>query len=164
MISSPPVGANHDSPLHKTFLHHSPINVQSVSAGSIIRQFISSITRKIVAQFGGASDDWRRINGDDNMEPWYSLILGDGMTASTPADEIEASFKQAFIVAGKPRGMAVFTHSDSEGRLHCEVTAYFSPSAAEVAKKFEARPCAKPSRMGLVRLAGDEEAWSVLFP
>ena len=60
--------------------------------------------------------------------------------------------------------MAVFTRNESEGRLHCEVIAYFSPSAAEVAKAFDAEPCEKPSRGELGLLAGDKQAWSVLFP
>jgi hypothetical protein len=60
--------------------------------------------------------------------------------------------------------MAVFTRVESEGRLHCEVIAYFSPATADVAKKFNTEPCGKPVRTGLVLLAGDERGWSVLFP
>jgi hypothetical protein len=97
------------------------------------------------------------------MESWYSLVLGDGMTASMPSDEIEELFRRAFVAAGRPSDMAVFTRSDQEGRLHCEVTAYFSPSAADVARRFDARPCVKPARIGLGLLAGDESAWAVLF-
>jgi hypothetical protein len=97
------------------------------------------------------------------MDTWYSVVLGDGMTAAMPSDEIQEAFRSAYTAAGMPRGMAVFTRSDSDGRLHCEVTAFFSPPAAEVARKFEARPCAKPSRAGLSLLAGDQSAWEVLF-
>jgi hypothetical protein len=60
--------------------------------------------------------------------------------------------------------MAVFTRHESEGRLHCEVMAYFSPSASEAAEAFDGQPCAKPARAGLGLLAGDEESWSLLFP
>ena len=98
------------------------------------------------------------------MNSWYSLSLGDGMMAPTPSDEIEKSFSQVFQRAGSPPDMAVFTRPESEGRLYCEVIAYFSPAASEVAKEFDAEPCAKPLRMGLGLLAGDERAWSVLFP
>ncbi len=98
------------------------------------------------------------------MSNWYSMSLGDGMLAPTPASEIEETFLREFAAAGKPPDMAVFTRPESEGRLHCEVMAYFSPAASEVAKAFEARPCAKPARSGLGLLAGDERAWSVLFP
>ena len=97
------------------------------------------------------------------MESWYSISLGDGMIASMESTAIEEVFRQAFSAAGKPRAMAVFTRSESEGRLHCEVMAYFSPAAKEVAKAFDAEPCAKPSRAGLGLLAGDERSWSVLF-
>jgi len=69
-----------------------------------------------------------------------------------------------FESAGKPVDMAVFTRYESEGRLHCEVTAYFSPAAAEVAKVFDAEPCEKPLRGELGLLAGDKQALSVLFP
>ena len=97
------------------------------------------------------------------MDYWYSVSLGDGITAATPSAEIEERFQEAFIAAGKPPDMAVFTRPESEGRLYCEVIAYFSPAAAKVAKAFEAEPCAKPLRAGLGLLAGDEKAWSVLF-
>ena len=97
------------------------------------------------------------------MEPWYSKELGDGMTAATPSDEIERAFLQQFNAAGKPLTMAVFTRLESEGRLHCEVIAYFSPAAKGVAEVFDARACDKPSRAGLGLLAGDQRSWSVLF-
>src|SRR5512133_1512007 len=95
---------------------------------------------------------------------WYSLSLGDGMMAGTPSAEIEAVFLEKFASAGKPLEMAVFTRPESEGRLYCEVIAYFSPAAASVAQAFDAEPCEKPSRFGLGLLVGDEGCWSVLFP
>ena len=98
------------------------------------------------------------------MDNWYSLSLGDGIMAGTPASEIEAAFLQSYTAAGKPPEMAVFTRPESEGRLHCEVFAYFSPAAASVAKAFDAEPCARPVRAGLGLLAGAERSWSVLFP
>ncbi len=98
------------------------------------------------------------------MNSWYSLSLGDGIMAATPTTEIEDAFLQAFTAAGRPPEMAVFTRPESEGRLHCEVFAYFSPAAAGVAKAFDAEPCAKPLRSGLGLLAGDERSWSLLFP
>jgi hypothetical protein len=98
------------------------------------------------------------------METWYSLSLGDGMIAPSPSAQIEEEFLKAFQTAGMPPEMAVFTRAESEGRLHCEVTAYFSPAAKEVAEAFDAEPCEKPSQMGLGLLAGDERSWSVLFP
>lgn len=96
-------------------------------------------------------------------DPWYSKDLGDGMMASIPSAEIEEAFTAAFHAAGNPPAMAVFTRADSAGRMHCEVTAYFSPSAAQVARALGATPCPKPARAGLSLLAGDSRSWSVLF-
>jgi hypothetical protein len=59
--------------------------------------------------------------------------------------------------------MAVFTRAESEGRLHCEIIAYFSPRARELAIAFDAQPCEPPGRAGLGLLAGDGASWSVLF-
>ena len=98
------------------------------------------------------------------MESWFSVSLGDGMLAPTPSAEIEEVFQPAYAAAGKPPEMAVFTRPESEGRLHCEVMAYFSPAAQEVAEAFDAEPSGKPARAGLGLLAGMEECWSVLFP
>lgn len=98
------------------------------------------------------------------MNYWYSISLGDGIMAAAPSAELETLFRRFFTAAGMPSNMAVFTRSESEGRLHCEVIAYFSPAAVEVAKAVEAQPCVKPERTGLSLLAGDERAWSKLFP
>src|SRR5574341_2152260 len=98
------------------------------------------------------------------MGPWYSISLGDGMMAVTPSAEIVEIFLQSFASAGRPSDMAVFTRLESEGRLHCEVIAYFSPAAQDMAKIFDAKTCGKPTRAGLGLLAGDERSWSVLFP
>jgi hypothetical protein len=98
------------------------------------------------------------------MKPWCSVSLGDGMLAPTPSAEIEAAFLAVFAAAGRPPEMAVFTRPESEGRLHCEIMAYFSPAAHEVARAFEAEPCGKPARAGLGLLAGEDASWSVLFP
>ena len=97
------------------------------------------------------------------MSPWYRLSLGDGMTAGLPSTEIEEAFRPVFAASGCPPEMAVFTRPESEGRLHCEVIAYFSPAASEIAEAFESEPCEKPERPGLALLAGGEECWSALF-
>jgi|SRR5829696_502254 len=98
------------------------------------------------------------------METWYSMSLGDGMMAAVPSAEIEEQFQRSFIAAGRPVDMAVFTRSESEGRLHCEVIAYFSPAASKVAQAVDAEPCDAPARTGLGLLAGDPGCWSMLFP
>lgn len=97
------------------------------------------------------------------MEKWYSIGLGDGMLAIEPSEEIKELFSQAYSAKGMPPEIAVFTRYESEGRLHCEVVAYFSPAAAEIAKALHAEPCEKPVRAGLGLLVGDERAWSSLF-
>ncbi len=98
------------------------------------------------------------------METWHSIELGDGMFAVAPMDEIKAAFQRSFNEAGKPTNMAVFTRYESEGRLHCEVIAYFSPATRSIAQAFDAQPCEKPERTELGLLAGDAQAWSILFP
>lgn len=98
------------------------------------------------------------------MDSWHSKELGDGIMAAMPSDEIVKTFLQQFKGAGKPPNMAVFTRLESEGRLHCEVIAYFSPAAQGVAEAFDAQPCEKPSRAGMALLAGDKLSWSLLFP
>ena len=98
------------------------------------------------------------------MNTWYTKGLGDGITAATPSEEIRDAFLRSFQAADKPLGMAIFTRLESEGRLHCELIAYFSPSAGEVADAFDALPCAQPVRSGLDLLAGDPRCWSLLFP
>lgn len=98
------------------------------------------------------------------MSTWYSLSLGDGIVAPTPLADIETEFRRAFQAAGRPLDMAVFTRPESEGRLHCEIIAYFSPAAGRLARAFDAEPCERPVRAGLGLAAGDLECWSVLFP
>ena len=98
------------------------------------------------------------------IETWYALSLGDGMTSGLTSSEIEDSFARLFAAAGNPPDMAVFTRPESEGRLHCEVIAYFSPAARDLARAFDAEPCEQPSRAGLGLLGGDDAAWSALFP
>ncbi len=84
------------------------------------------------------------------------------MWAPIVCAEIEETFQPLFESAGKPADMAIFVRRE-EGSLHCEVIAYFSPEAGNVADSFDALPCAKPSRKGLELLAGDENCWSTLF-
>lgn len=100
----------------------------------------------------------------EQMNTWYSLALGDGMWAPTLTAQIEEIFLPLFGKAGMPVDMAVFTRSESEGRLHCEVITYFSPAAGDVAEAFDAEPCEKPSRNGLGLLAGDPHCWVFFFP
>jgi hypothetical protein len=98
------------------------------------------------------------------MTGWFSKNLGDAMLAGEPLGQVEVLFRASYAKASSPKDMAVFIRHESEGRLHCEVVAYFSPAAAVVAREVDADPCAKPSPDGLSLLAGAEESWAVLFP
>ena len=98
------------------------------------------------------------------MGTWFRKPLGDAMLAFEPLGRIEAAFGALRAAGGVPVDTAVFTRHDSEGRLHCQVTAYFSPAAAGVAQVLAAEPCAQPSRRGLDLLVGDPRCWPVLFP
>ncbi len=98
------------------------------------------------------------------MSAWFSLSLGDALVASEPMGRIEALCESAHANTERPEDMAVFVRYESEGRLHCEVTAYFPPVAAEVARQLDARPCARPSPNGLSLLVGADGVWSKHFP
>lgn len=97
-------------------------------------------------------------------DTWYSVTLGDGMWAPIVSAQIGEAFDPLFAESDKPIDMAVFTRSVSEGKLHCEVIAYFSPATGRIAKDFDAQPCNMPTRNGLSLLAGDPHCWSVFFP
>lgn len=98
------------------------------------------------------------------MITWFSTSLGDGIVASAPLARIEKAFLPMYAQAGNPVDMAVFTRHVTEGDLHCDVIAYFSPAAASVAVIFGAEPCHRPAREGIDLLVGDKRCWSVLFP
>lgn len=82
---------------------------------------------------------------------WFSLSLGDGLCALPLLDDLLADF------AARPAvdGQALLLLRDTDGRLQCELTAYFTPAAASLARAWGARPCLRPSPDNLERLAGD---------
>jgi hypothetical protein len=98
------------------------------------------------------------------MSAWFYKSLGDAIMAHAPSEKIREAFTAHFQSAGQPADMAVFTRSDSEGRLHCEVTVYFSPASAQIAQAFNALPCDQPLKPGLDLLAGSTSSWTMLFP
>ena len=98
------------------------------------------------------------------MLTWFTKTLGDGQFAYEAKDEILTLFPALFDATGRPADMAVFTRHELEGRLQCEVVAYFSPSAHAIARQLEAQACAAPTTHDLDLLAGNPNCWAVLFP
>lgn len=98
------------------------------------------------------------------MQTWFSQQLGDGVWAYDPKEQIRKQFAPLFAAAGRPVDMAVFTRHELEGRLQCEVVAYFSPAAAALAQTLGAQPCNKPTHNDLDLLAGEMASWAHLFP
>lgn len=100
------------------------------------------------------------------MDTWHVKELGDAAYGVDQLleESLQPLFREIYARAGSPPDMAVFTRLESEGRLHCELVVYFSPAVAEVARTFGAGPCLRPAPAGLKLFAGDERAWSALFP
>jgi hypothetical protein len=98
------------------------------------------------------------------MKTWYSLNLGDAIMAHQPLEEIREALEKFVKQNGSTTDLAIFTRNDSEGRLHCEVTVFFSPNASKIGKLFGANPCKQPSHINLDLLVGNETCWETLFP
>jgi len=86
------------------------------------------------------------------------------MLAGEALARLEALFLSTYGKPGSIDKMAIFMRHESEGRLHCELKAYFPPGAAALAKTVDADPCTRPSRDGLSMLVGSEDAWQAFFP
>jgi len=95
------------------------------------------------------------------MSSWFTLALGDGIIASAPLTRIEEEFAARYSGAGIDA--AVFLRYATENDLHCEVTTYFTPAAAELARAFGASPCPRPAPDNLQLLVGDPECRARLF-
>jgi len=98
------------------------------------------------------------------MGLWFGKNLGDAMLAWEHLDHIEDLYVSVYGKANQRRDVAVFYRHESEGRLHCEVCAYFSPAAVELARAAAAEPCEQPSQDSLSLLVGSEACWTALFP
>ena len=90
---------------------------------------------------------------------WHCKDLGDALMAHLELDEIGTAARAAQAEQLEAGDLAVFTHHSSEGRMHCAVTAYFSPAASALARKFGAVACSRPQRNELALLCGDADAW-----
>lgn len=98
------------------------------------------------------------------MSAWYSKNLGSAMLSFEAQEQLESSFLSEAIRSGNQDSLALFKRHESEGRLHCEVVAYFSHASEKIAKALGAKPCKTPSPNGLNPLIGAEETWLMLFP
>ena len=95
------------------------------------------------------------------MSTWYSTDLGDGVEAQAPTLQIQQAYTALEIATTLPASCAVFSYYDRERNI---VTAYFSPTASELAMAFGAIPCARPEkREGFVLSIGSMHAWDLLF-
>ncbi len=97
------------------------------------------------------------------MHTWFSQSLGDGILAFEPKEALREQFERTFAQTASADA-AVFTRHELEGRLQCEVIAYFSPATAELAHSVGATPCERPSTHDLDLLVGDSDSWMTLFP
>lgn len=88
---------------------------------------------------------------------WFCLALGDGLLATVPLNDIEEAFGQLYPRGETPPDAAVFSRHRLDG-LQCNVTVFFSPALADLAKRFKAHPCAKPGARDLDLLAGSAGA------
>ena len=59
---------------------------------------------------------------------WFKKDLGDAMLAGEALVQLEACFQSTYP-QGRSDKIAIFIRHESEGHLHCEVKAYFSPDA-----------------------------------
>lgn len=95
-------------------------------------------------------------------ENWVQVPLGGGVEALSKWIEINALWTAAYIAAGQPKEMAVFSHKEPGVDV---ITAYFSPAAASLARSMPgARACAQPGYENLGLQVGDQRAWDIYFP
>jgi hypothetical protein len=94
------------------------------------------------------------LSSHEDAGGWFYLPLGDALTATARMAELEAQFATAFDAAGRPPAMALFKRHDTDHSLHCEVTVYFSPAAAAVARHCGALPCPRPAPAHLELIGG----------
>ena len=93
---------------------------------------------------------------------WHYLFLGNGADAFLPTTKIQEAFMLAFMAAGGPVEMAIFSKSSPGAH---DVTLYFSPAATPFAKTIPGVvPCNKPSQENIGLIAGDQRCWDILFP
>jgi len=97
------------------------------------------------------------------MAAWFAKSMGDAMLAWDSLNRIETLYTSLYGEADGCCNIAVFIRHESEGRLHCEVMAYFSPDAFLLAAALDAAPCSRPLKHDLSLHVGPEDCWQKLF-
>jgi len=97
------------------------------------------------------------------MTAWFAKNLGDAMLAWDSLDRIETLYASLYGGADSHQNAAVFIRHESEGRLHCEAMAYFSPDTFLLAATLDAAPCKRPSQHDLSLHLGPGDSWQTLF-
>ncbi|WHZ16631.1 MAG: hypothetical protein OJF52_003481 [Nitrospira sp.] len=96
------------------------------------------------------------------MNDWFSIDLGDGITAFGPTQSIMEAFRAAYLEAGAPPQMAIFSRHDLTENV---VTAYFTPESETLARSLGGKFCPKPVRdQDLCLLAGHADSFAIHFP
>ena len=89
---------------------------------------------------------------------WYRLsLVGDIEKVNQAA--WQSAWEVSQVKAHIDYSSAIFKKIDAGDGL----TLYFTPSAQSLAETFGARPCGKPSRVGMSLFAGDHRAWQIHF-
>lgn len=86
---------------------------------------------------------------------WYCRSLGDGLLATVPLNDIQDAFAQLYPDSVPPDA-AVFVRHRLDG-MHCEVTVFFSPALAMLARQFGAHHCYRPATEDVELLVGSVE-------
>ena len=86
------------------------------------------------------------------MANWFYSNLGDAIMATESLVTIRRLFIESHAEKPNTEKRTIYFKHVSEGRLHCEVFVYFSPSAKPLAITFEASPCEQPflSELGIL--------------
>lgn len=83
---------------------------------------------------------------------WYCRSLGDGLLATVPLNDIQDAFTQLYPERVPPDAAVFVRHRLDD--MHCEVTVFFSPALAALARQFSAHHCYRPAAEDVELLVG----------
>ena len=87
------------------------------------------------------------------MNVWYSVDLGDAISASVSLVQLQEQLSILYEQAGKPQDMLAIYRQESTG-LHCHTQVYLTEAFQQAAMLADARRCHPPSFVGADFLAG----------